>query len=141
MFKSTDELAFELANTPDIADYMHNNQHQPDPQAFHALLGELITASGLSKTKIATAACLSEPYLYNLIRGDKHPSRNKVLQLAFGLGIDMAQTERLLQLAGHNAFYTRNKRDALVQYALGQCMNIHEADGLLMTYGFSMMTE
>lgn len=141
MLKRTDELSFELENAQSVHSYMEANKAEFDDKNFYSFLNTLIADSGKSKTKIITDACISEPYLYNLIRGEKRPTRNSVIKLAFGLGLTLETTERFLMLAGYSHFYVRHKRDALLKYAFQNSMNISEADNLLVGYGFSVMTE
>ncbi|MCL2617671.1 MAG: hypothetical protein FWD98_01320 [Defluviitaleaceae bacterium] len=139
--KRTDVLDFELENTQSIHSYIQSNEAEFDDKNFYRFLNALITESGKSKTGIVADACISEPYLYNLIRGEKRPTRNIVIKLAFGLELSPEATERLLQLAGYSGFYVRHKRDALLKYAFRHGMSILEADSLLVEYGFSVMTD
>ena len=141
MTKRTDQLGFELENSQSIHSYMKSNEAEFDDKNFYSLLATLITDSGKSKTKIVTDSCISEPYLYDLLRGAKRPTRNIVIKLAFGLELTLETTERFLMLAGYRNFYARHKRDSLLKYAFLNNMDILEADGLLTEYGFSIMTE
>jgi len=84
---------------------------------FIASLSTLISDSGKAKTAIVADSCISEPYLYNLLRGEKRPTRNSVIKLAFGLELTLETTERFLMLAGYRSFYERHKRDSLLKYA------------------------
>jgi len=120
---------------------MKANEAEFDDNNFYSFLAMLIINSGKPKTKIVADACISEPYLYNLLRGEKRPTRNSVIKLAFGLELTLETTQRFLMLAGYRNFYERHKRDALLKYAFLNNMNILEADTLLMEYGFSVMTE
>ncbi|MCL2216867.1 MAG: hypothetical protein FWB91_07575 [Defluviitaleaceae bacterium] len=141
MPKRTDELSFELETSKNIHKYMETNEAEFDDKNFYSFLSVLISDSGKPKTRIVADSCISEPYLYNLLRGEKRPTRNSVIKLAFGLGLTLETTERLLMLAGHSSFYVRHKRDALLKHALQNNMTICEADNLLVGYGFSVMTE
>jgi len=141
MSKRTAELGFELENSQSIHSYMESNEAEFDDKNFYSFLSTLITDSGKPKTKIVADSFISEPYLYDLLRGNKRPTRNIVIKLAFGLGLTLETTERFLMLAGYRSFYARHKRDSLLKYAFINNMNISEADNLLVEYGFSVMTE
>jgi len=141
MSKRTDELGFELENSQSIHKYMEANEAEFDDKNFYSFLSALINDSGKPKTRIIVDSCISEPYLYDLLRGAKRPTRNIVIKLAFGLGLTLETTERFLMLAGYRNFYERHKRDSLLKYAFLHSMNISEADNLLVEYGFSIMTE
>lgn len=141
MFKKTGELDFELENYQSIHSFIEVNASEFDDKRFYNLLNVLISESGKSKIKIATDSCISEPYLHNLIRGEKRPTRNMVIKLSFGLNLTLEATERLLMLAGYSGFYVRRKRDALLKFSFQSNLTISEADSLLSEYGFSVMTE
>jgi len=141
MSKRTDELSFELENSQSIHNYMEANEAEFDDKNFFSFLSALIADSGKPKTRIVADSCISEPYLYDLLRGGKRPTRNIIIKIAFGLGLTLETTERFLMLAGYRSFYPRHKRDSLLKYAFLNKMNISEADNLLVEYGFSVMTE
>lgn len=141
MLKQTDELDFELKNADSIHSYMTVNESAFDDRNFYSLLSTLVSESGKSKAKIAADSCISEPYLYNLINGEKRPTRNMVIKVAFGLLLPLESTERLLKLAGYSAFYVRHKRDSLLKFAVENKLTLMEADKLLGEYGFSIMSE
>lgn len=104
IIKRTDELDFELKNADCIHNYLAVNEDAFADRNFYRLLAALITESGKSKARIAADSCISEPYLYNLINGEKRPTRNVVIKLAFGLLLSLETTERLLKLAGYSGF-------------------------------------
>ena len=134
--KRTDELDFELKNSDSIENFIENNEAEFDDKNFLKLLNDLITESGKSKPKIAADSHISEPYLYNLSKGEKRPARDTVIKLAFGMGLSLDTTERLLKLAGHSGFYVRHKRDSILKFSVENSLSIDEADELLVKYGF-----
>jgi len=139
--KKTSELGFELENTQSIYSFIKENESEFDEKNFYDFLATLVRESGKSKTKIVDGACISEPYLYDILRGEKRPSRDTVIKLAFGLAVDAETASRLMMLAGYSGFYLRRKRDALLQFALQNNMNIMEAEVLLAKHGFTIYSE
>ena len=140
MFKKTDELAFELANTSSIHKFLSANEAEFDDQNFYKLLKDLILKSNKSKPKLAIDSHISEPYMYNLIKGQKRPTRDTVIKLSFGLQLSPDTAERLMKLAGYGGFYVRHKRDSILKYSLENGHNVAKADELLIEYGFPMMS-
>lgn len=139
--KITEELDFELKNADSIHSYISVNEAMFDDRNFYSFLDALVTESSKSKAKIAADSCISEPYLYNLIHGEKRPTRNMVIKLAFGLLLPLETTERLMKLAGYSEFYVRHKRDSILKFAIQNNLTLMEADRLLAEYGFSIMSE
>ena len=139
--KKTDELDFELSNTDSIHSFIAANEPEFDDKNFCKLLGTLIAESGKSKSKIAADSYISEPYMYNLIKGEKRPTRDTVIKLSFGLKLSLETAERLLKLAGYSGFYVRGKRDSILKFALTSGLSLEETDSLLVKHGFSIMAE
>lgn len=137
----TADLDDKLKSTNDIQSYLSENEAEFDDKNFYTLLNTLIAESCKTKAKIAADSCISEPYLYNLINGEKRPTRDVVIKLSFGLCLSLKTTERLLKLAGYSNFYVRRKRDSILKYAFMNNLSLMEADDLLVEHGFSTMTE
>lgn len=53
------------------------------------------------------------------------------MSLAFGFGLNYEETDRLLKIAGVGALYPKNKRDAIIIYALENGMSIYDTDDIL----------
>ncbi|MCL2605518.1 MAG: hypothetical protein FWD90_13675 [Defluviitaleaceae bacterium] len=141
MHKKTGELDFELKRSRNIHHYIKANEGEFDDKNFYSLFKAFITESGKTKAKIIADAFVSVPYFYNLLRGEKRPTRDIVVKLSFGLGLSLEDSERLLKTAGYGSFYVRHKRDAILKYALENNYNLTETDEMLGKHGFSIISE
>ena len=141
MAKNTDELDFELKNTDSLDDFLQINEAEFDDKNFYKLLSQYIQESGKSKFGIAVDSGISEPYMYNLIKVEKRPTRNTVIKLSLGLKLSIKSTERLLKLAGYSGFYVKHKRDSILKFAVENNFSLAEADELLVKYSLSTITD
>jgi hypothetical protein len=73
----------------------------------------------------------------NTLNGTRQPSRDKVLQLAFGLRLTVDEAQRLLRAADKSPLYPRLKRDAVVLFALNKSLSILETQNLLSGEGLT----
>ena len=111
MTKQTDELLKELAK------YLNELLEERD---------------NLTKSKIAKSTSLSESYVYEIFRGEKcNPSRNKLLQIAFAMNLDLDSTQKLLKIANVGVLYPRIKRDSIIIFALNKKLDFFECEDLL----------
>ena len=70
--------------------------------SFSRLLNDYFNRAGLSYQKAAQACWVDVAYLHRLVSGSKkNPSRDIVLRLSVGLGLNVAETDELLMAAGH----------------------------------------
>jgi len=141
MRKSTGELDFELKNTDDVHTFLQANEKEFDENSFCKLLNRLVRESGKSKFDIAALSGISEPYMYNLLKAEKHPARDVVIKLAIGLSLGLESSEHLLKLAGYSGFYIRHKRDSILKFAVDNQLGLTDTEDLLIKYGFSIMAD
>ena len=59
------------------------------------------------------------------------PSRNKILQIVFGAGFNINETNNLLKHAGKSELYVKDKRDAVLMFAINRSFKLLETEELL----------
>ena len=125
MTKQTDELLKELDNTSDINQYLSTNRDELIEQNVAKYLNELLEEkNNLTKSKIAKST--------SIFRGEKcNPSRNKLLQIAFAMNLDLDSTQKLLKIANVGILYPRIKRDSIIIFALNKKLDFFECEDLL----------
>ena len=111
MAKQTDELLKELGNTTDINQYLSTNRDELIEQNVAKYLNEL-----LEKKENLTKS---------------NPSRNKLLQIAFAMSLDLETTQKLLKIAKVGILYPRIKRDSIIIFALNKNLDFFECENLL----------
>ena len=133
MIKQTDEILKELDNTSDINQYLSTNRDELIEQNVAKYLNELLEKKeNLTKSKIIKSTSLSESYIYDIFRGEKsNPSRNKLLQIAFAMSLDLETTQKLLKIAKVGILYPRIKRDSIIIFALNKNLDFFECENLL----------
>ena len=73
--------------------------------------------------------------------GTRRPSRDKAIQLAFGFGLDVEETQGLLRAADKSVLYPRIKRDAAIIFAISRKMSLTETQIFPMSLGMSIIGE
>ena len=90
---------------------------------------------GISRAKVIKGAGINVTYGYQIMSGERHPSRDYVIQLALGLGCDLRETQRLLRLAGKSELWVKVPRDAIIAYCIEHGMTRVECDDELYRLG------
>ena len=129
--KTTDELAHEIQEAGDILSYFEANQREMQIGSFPEYLEQWLAGKGLSRADVVRRSNLNKAYVYQIFSGKKYPSRDKVIALAFGLGLTPSETQTLLKQAGYRELYPRDPRDALLLFAFSQGMTLINANELL----------
>ena len=95
------------------------------------VLRELLGQIGLSVPEWIAAADISKSYAYQVLRGERIPSRDILLRTALVLRLSLKEAQRLLAVGGCGALYPKIRRDAAVIFALNQHMTLLETEDLL----------
>lgn len=137
--KSTDELNHEIRTATDIEDYLEKNKENMITHSLSAHLKMLLSQKGISRADVVRGSLLDRAYVYQIFSGEKTPSRDKVIAIAFGLHLSSDETQKMLKLSGNRELYARDGRDALILFALQQKKTIQETNELLFRHSFTVL--
>lgn len=135
MKKTTAELLKTLEKDNNINHYFTSNSENFFNFSLSAYLNQLLLEKDINKTKAIEKSNLNNIYAYEIFSGKKKPSRNKLLQLVFGMELDLISTQRLLRTAGVSELYPRNKRDSIIIFAINNRLNLLECEEILEEMG------
>ena len=116
--KSTDDLRQELMESPDLEQYLAENDAFFSSKDAAAMLNQLFKKCGLSKAALAKRSGMSDIYLHQIFSGRRNPSRRRLRCLCIGLGASLEATQELLKLCGLAQLYPKLRRDAIIIYGL-----------------------
>lgn len=131
----TSTLLHRLFQAPDVAKFVEDNPDETALPEFCVHISELCRASGQVPGQIIKQAGIDRTYGHQLFNGTRKPSRDKVIQLAFGFGLDVDGAQELLKLAQKSALYPRIKRDAAILYCLNHRKDVLETQIVLQALG------
>lgn len=129
---STDELTNGILRTRDFKRYLNSHADSLQEQTLQDHLERLLREKGLKRADVIQWANLDRAFGYQIFDGRKSPSRDKVIQLAFGFGLNYEETCELLRVARKTALYARIKREAVLIYAIGHNLSVMETQYMLM---------
>lgn len=115
---STSALFDLLFKSSSLQQFMEKNGHEMHLPSFNQYITRLCAEKGEVPERIIKRANIERSFGHQLFKGTKRPSRDTVLQLAFGFEADVATAQDLLKHAGMSALYPRVKRDTAIIYCL-----------------------
>ena len=136
---STDSLMKRLFRTKSIASFMQNNERHLEQPDFCAMLKTICGERELVPERVILQAQIDRTYGHQLFSGIRKPSRDKVIQLAIGIGLNVEETQRLLQAAGKSPLYPRLKRDAAILYCIRHGYSVLDTQDVLDQYSLSLL--
>ena len=136
---NTSMLLHKLFDSYDIESYVDNNSEELGLPPFHVIITNICSEMIETHEKIIRRSDIERSYGHQLFSGRRKPSRDKVLQLAFGFGFDVDATQDFLKLAQKSLLYPRIVRDAAIIKCLNEGKNILEAQQILGSLGLTML--
>ena len=131
--KNTDTLQQELMSTNNLDRFLTENDASFRDVPLQEAIQSIFDEKGMSKAQLAKQSGISEVYLHQLFSGRRFPSRSRLLCLCFGLGATVDEAQSLLQQARHAPLYSRDRRDAIIIFALSHHMTLFEVNDKLFT--------
>lgn len=131
--KNTDTLQKELMSTNNLDRFLTENDASFRDVPLQEAIQRIFDEKGMSKAQLAKQSGISEVYLHQLFSGRRFPSRSRLLCLCFGLGATVDEAQSLLQQARHAPLYSRDRRDAIIIFALSHHMTLFEVNDKLFT--------
>lgn len=129
----TEELLAELLDAPSPIAF--TDAYHITSRSAAEYLNCLLDKKGLKRAAVIKAAGLNETFGYQIFKGERQGSRNKMLQLAFAMQLSLTETNRLLQAARVNELYPKDRRDAIIIFCLDKGYTLREAECELYRFG------
>lgn len=139
---TTGVLTNILKNTKDIKCALQENEASIISPTLQEHLEKLLSLKGMKRQDVIKNAELDSNYINQLFSGIRtKPNRNQTLALAFGFGLNIEETDRLLKIAGVGALYSRNKRDAVIINSLENGKSLAQTNEILSSFELETLAD
>jgi len=132
---SSDVLHKQIKGADSFSEFWEQNKKQIVHQPLSEYLCGLLDKKRLKRADVVAWTGLDKAYVYQIFAGKKHPSRDKLITIAFGMKLSEEETQRMLQLSGHRELWPKDERDALLLFAIQRGMSLEEVHTELERYG------
>lgn len=136
---NTNTLMRQLFKANDLDAYLQGNADYLQAPDFCTLLKRCCEQREMLPAQVIERSQIERTYGHQLFNGTRRPSRDKVIQLALGLGLNVNETQQLLRSAGKSQLYPRLKRDAVILYGVQKKLSILAVQESLTKYGLSLL--
>ena len=127
--KTTGDLLKTLLRADEYSQFQELKDNGVVSLAEH--LDALLDQKETSKAEVIYRAGLDTVSGYQIFNGTRKPSRDKLLQLAFGFPLTYKETLTLLKIAGASSLYVRRRRDSIIIFALNKGFSLEQLNELL----------
>lgn len=136
---TTRTLMRRLLKTSTFDRFRARYQDDMNAPTLSSYLKRLCEERGETHESVIKRASLDRVYGHQIFSGLRLPARDKVLQLAFGFGMDVEEAQALLKVAQQSALYPRIERDAAISFCLHKRMSFTEAQIMLSELQLPLM--
>lgn len=138
---TTEELLRLLFMESSLDHLMSRSADSVQLPAFSDYITALCRQRGEPPERVINRTNLERSYGHQLFSGRRSPSRDTVLQLAFGFGMDYEAAQELLKIARKSLLHPRVKRDMVLVFCLHHHYSIIDCQIALEQYGLPLLGE
>lgn len=136
--KSTHELSEtleEISTSSGLSEYLRNlDDGNTAPETFHDFFLSLPEGNRYSFPELITRSGIERTYFYQIMSGKRKPGRDKVLILCLAAGLSLDDTQHALACGQLSQLYVRDRRDAVLIFALNNHLTVQDTQELLSEF-------
>ena len=138
---TTENLQRALLEGADLDEFIYHNVDIFDEKSFHGQLALLQRRTPYAIKDIINGTYIDPSYCYQIFRGIRTPSRNKIIQICLFLEFSLQDLNRLLKLAGHSSLYIKRLRDTVLIHGFNTGLSLDEVEELLIEKNCESLTD
>jgi len=136
----TADLENQLSDIKSFNDYIESNTDEfISDTKLSDYLKQLIEETGCKKACIIKQTNLNRAYTYQIFEGKRMPSRDKLISIAIGMGLDFDRLQKLLKYAGLRPLYARDLRDSVIIFSVKRGYSFNETNCALYEQGLKIL--
>lgn len=136
---TTQALWAQLFEAPSLDGFLSRGEAEYCLPAFADYITELAAARDEKPETILRRANVESSFGHRLFKGGRNPSRDTVLQLAFGFQLTTDETQQLLKVARATALHPKVRRDAVIAFCLHNRQTLIETQQALHDAGLPLI--
>lgn len=130
------EKLIELLNTESSLETILEQIPNVD---FVSYLEACMKKQNMEKKDVIHQTNMQENYAYQICSGAKKGSKDKIVQLALAMHLDLHDTDNLLSLSDNGKLYAKVKKDSILIYAISHRYTVQKTNELLFAHGLDIL--
>lgn len=135
----TEQLLVKLREAKNFDSFMQIYQRYVKRKAFHDYLADLLIKRNMKKAEVIKRANLNESYVYQIFRGERSPSRETDISLAFGFELNADETQKLLKAADERVLSPKIPREAVIYHCIERGKTLCETQIMLKELSMTLI--
>ena len=122
---------YEAASYEEFAD---KNALRLKEKNFEGIWKDVMSDKKIKKADVIVKADVGYTYFYDILRGEKHPSRDTLIKLCLSMELSVEEAQRVLYTYDWAYLYPDIRRDSIIIYAFHNKLSIQQTNTLLENY-------
>ena len=136
---NTDELLALLFKERSLDQFLQREESTFFLPSFSEYITDWCQKNRQVPEQVILRAGLEKSFGHQLFSGRRNPSRETVLQMAFGMQVDVPEAQKMLRIAGKSILYPRIKRDTVIIYCLHNKISLSDTEIILYDLGLPLL--
>lgn len=128
------DLLNDIDDESNLDIFISNTLNNSKNIKLYEYFEKIFKEKNLKKSTVIKNADLDRTYAYEILRGDKKPSRNKILQICIGANLSLEETNKALKIGDCGELYPKILRDSILIFAINKKLDIIKVNDLLYSY-------
>jgi len=129
---TTTEMLMQIFNANNIKEFIIKTWENITSPKLNKYLTKLCDDKCIKPKEVIKKADMNRQYGREIFKGKKaNPSRDHVISLAFGFGLDYEESQDLLKVARHPQLYSLDKRDAVIIFCIKNKKSFQQTEEIL----------
>lgn len=134
----TKELLHRLSVSDDIKEFINNNENEFINITYTDFLNSILAKKNISIASVAKKSGQGD-YVYKVLNGERKPSRDVLIAIAFGLQLSLDETQLLLRISKNATLDPRDRRDSVMIYGITEHLSVDKLNDLLFEMKFNTL--
>ncbi len=128
----TELLKRRYAEDDDLDKFLRENINYFNEDKLYVVLINILDKAGYRIKDVINNTYIDSSYIYQIFRGDREPSRNKLIQILIFFKLPVFEVNRILKIAGRSPLYIKNIRDVIIMHGIEKEMSLDQIEELLI---------
>lgn len=121
----------ELKSCGEYCEFYNTNKEILKQKDYVATWQRALKDLKIKKADVIAKAEIGYTYFYDILRGDKHPTRDILIKLFLATELDLDSCQEILYTYDWAYLYPDVTRDSIIIYAILNRLNLAQANALL----------
>lgn len=119
--------------------FYKENQTSLKDKNYVAVWKDVLKDIKIKKADVIAKANIGYTYFYDIMRGEKHPSRDTLIKLCLAIGLKLDDCQKILYTYDWAYLYADVARDSVFIFAVNNSLSIEQTNILLEKYNLKLL--